>query len=81
MATLCHNTTPLKRSALPPNVTWNGRAGVDFERYIDKFTGHVAQQSHMGYLLLEVTAMLWLKYGEPETVLRIGIAKNHHPSF
>lgn len=41
LAMLCESTTPLKRQALPSSVTWNGKGGADFEKYLDKVTGHV----------------------------------------
>ena len=80
-APVCKNTTPLKRASLPSTVLWNGRSGKDLEKFIDKVTGHVAQQAHMGYLLLEPIAHLWLKYGDAEAVLQIGMSKKIHPSL
>ena len=78
---VCTSTTTLKRSPLPSTVIWSGKGGKEFERFIDKFTGHIAQQSHMGYLLLDTTALLWLKYGNPYQVLKIAVAKRIHPSI
>ncbi len=80
-ATLCSNNNPLKRAPLPSNVYWNGKCGKDFEIYIDKVTGHVAQQPHMGYLLLDKVAMFWLKYGNETVVLKIALQKKVHPSL
>ena len=57
------------------------KRGKDFEKFIDKFTGHVAQQPHMGYLPHESTVALWIKHGDPEIVLRIGMAKKVHTSM
>ena len=53
MAVLCTPTSQLKRSPLTISVQWNGKGGSDFEKCIDKVTGCVAQQPHMGHLLLE----------------------------
>ena len=80
-AKITQNTTPMKRSPLPTSVVWTGKSGKDFEKFIDKFTGHVAQQPHMGYLLHDMTAILWIKHGDPEIVLRIGMAKKVHTSM
>ena len=46
-----------------------GKGGQEFECYIDRFTGHVSQQQHMGYLLNEKVAILWIKHGSPEVVI------------
>ena len=81
LATICSSSTPLKRAALPSTVTWNGRCGKDFEVFIDRVTGHVAQQSHMGYLLLDKVAQLWLKYGSETVVLKCALKKKIHPSL
>jgi hypothetical protein len=81
MAVLCTSTTQLKRSPLPITVQWNGKGGFDFEKYIDKVTGHIAQQPHMGYLLLDSIALLWLKHGEATIVLKTGIQRGLHPSL
>ena len=61
-------------------VVWMGKGGQEFERYIDQFTGHVSQQQHMGYLLNEKVAILWIKHGSPEVVIRIGMAQRVHTS-
>ena len=47
--------------------------GGVFESYIDQFTGHVDQQVHMSYLLLDSIPVLWLTHGVPQIVLQIGI--------
>ena len=43
LAVPCKSTTPLKRSPLPYSVFWNGKGGLELEKFIDKFTGHVTQ--------------------------------------
>ena len=70
MAVVCTSTIALKRSPLPITVQWLGKGGATFESYIDRITGHIAQQPHMGYLLLDTIALLWLKHGEPSIVLK-----------
>ena len=77
---MCHSL-PFKRSPLPISVQWTGKGGTDFEKYIDRITGHIAQQTHMGYLLVEYIALLWLKHGEATQVLKIGLEKRLHPSL
>ena len=81
MAVLCTSTITLKRSSLPSSVSWNGVGGKDFEDYIDRITGHIAQQPHMGYLLLDTITQLWFKHGEPSIVLKYGIQHKIHPSL
>ena len=81
LATLCKNPTSLKRAPLPISVAWNGKSGMQFKNFIDKFHGHVAQQSHMGYLLHDATALLWMKHGNAEIVLRFGMAQHIHTSM
>ena len=78
---VCISTTPLKRTPLPISIQWTGKGGTDFEKYIDRVTGHIAQQTHMGYLLLDPIALLWLKHGEPTCVLKLGIESGLHPSL
>ena len=73
-AKICTSTALLKRTPLPMTVVWMGKGGQEFEQYIDCFTGHVSQQQHMGYLLNEKVAILWLKHGSPEVVICIGMA-------
>ena len=73
--------TPLKRASLPTAISWNGKCGKDFEQFIDQFTGHVNMQPHMGYLLLDTIAVLWLLHGNATTVLTIGIQQKLHPSL
>ena len=80
-ATLCTSNVPLKRSPLPSHCKWNGNSGSDFESFIDKFTGHVIQQSHMGYLLLDEIHIHWLQYGDLKDVLEYGITNNIHQSL
>ena len=70
-----------KEQSLPISVTWNGKGGIDFEKYLDKITGHVVQQAHMGYLLLDQISLLWLKYGDARIVLTIAIQDGLHASL
>jgi len=78
---LCTTKTPLKRAPLPSSVSWNGKGGLLFEKFIQQFTGHVTQQSHMGYILTEKIAVLWLCHGDPTIVLQTGIQRKIHPSL
>ena len=55
--------------------------GKKFEKFVDKFQGHVAQQQHMGYILNEGVAALWTLHGDPQVVLRIGMAQKIHQSL
>jgi len=71
----------LKRSPLPTSVVWNGKGGIEFEKFLDKFTGHVKQQQHMSYILKDEIAVLWMKHGNPQFVIRQGIKDKIHPSL
>ena len=51
------------------------------EQFIDKIKGHVAQQTHLGYILLDSVARLWIKHGSAKTVLLIGMQRQLHPSL
>ena len=60
-------------------MAWKG--GVTFESYINRVIGHISQQPHMGYLLLDSIPLLWLKHGKPTIVLKSGIQCRLHPSL
>ena len=81
LANLCTNNIPLKRTSVPSSLAWNGKSGNALESFIDKFTGHIIQQSHMGYILNDKIAILWLKHGDAEIVLRLGMQRNLHTSL
>ena len=74
-------SAPLKRAPLPPTIFWNGQCGKDFEEFIDKFTGHVAQQPHMGYILFDAIGAIWSQFKDAETVLRMATAQRVHISL
>ena len=78
-AELCIDRQFLKRTPLPSTFHWNGEAGPPLEKYIDKLKGHVAQQQHLGYILLDSMARLWIKHGDPGTVLLMGMQQRLHP--
>ena len=78
---LCTSTHLLKRYPLPTEFSWNGQCGKDFEIFIQKFEGHIIQQAHMGYLICDKIATLWLTYGNPEIVLKLGIIQRIHPGL
>ena len=69
----------LKRSPLPTTIAWNGKSGLHLERFIDQFAGHVTMQTHMGYILLEEIALLWLKHGDATVVLSMAMQRGVHP--
>jgi len=81
LAKICSSTTALKRAPLPTTVVWNGKGGIEFEKFLDKFTGHVKQQQHMSYILKEQIAILWMKYGDAKYVIRVGMQERVHPSL
>ena len=71
--------TPIKRTLLPMTIQWNGNSGKPLEDYIDQVSGHIGQQQNIGYILLESTTALWIKYGDPQTVLQACIQQHLHP--
>ena len=77
---VCMDKNELKRAPLPPTVKWDGN-GATIETYIDQVTGHVTQQPHMGYLLLDSFMSLWMQHGEPLTILQIALEKGLHHSL
>ena len=81
LTVLCKSTTPLKTYPLPSSVYWNGKGGLEREKFIDKFAGHVTQQPHMGYILKEEIAVLWMKHVDPSLVLKLGMNSKIHPSL
>ena len=81
LATLCTNNQPLKRSPLPASVTWNGKAGDSLERFLDRVEGHINQQPLMSYILMDEIARLWMKHGNAETVLLLGMQRKLHPAL
>ena len=66
----------IKPTSLPITIQWNGNTGKPLEDYIDQVSGNIVQQQNMGYILLESTAALWIKYGNPHTVLQASIQHN-----
>ena len=70
----------LKRSPLPTTIQWHGEPD-DLERFIDRFTGHVNQQPHMGHLLLPETHNAWMVLGNARAVLAWGLSRNLHSSL
>ena len=68
----------MKRSTVPSTLTWNGKAGRDLEEFIQKFSGYVIQQHQLGYILSNKLALLWLKHGNYEITLRLGMQQNIH---
>ena len=71
-SSVCLKTKLLKRSPLPTAIAWNGKSGLHPERFIDQLARHVTMQTHMGYILLEDIALLWLKDGD--ATLALGMA-------
>ena len=47
--------------------------------FIHQFAEHVTMQTHIGHILLEDIARLWLKHGDTTVVLSMAMHRDIHP--
>ena len=78
-SSVCTEDKLLKRPPLPTTIFWNGKSGINLERFIDRFSGHITMQTHMGCILMDDIALLWLKHADPTVVLSMGLQRGIHP--
>ena len=78
MATVCTIDHKLKRLPLPVQIKWLGEPGKQLEEFLSQFKGHTAQQDKSGYILHPELYCLWVKTGDPHTVLLRGLQQDLH---